>query len=71
MFGKKSTKLNSDEYEQLYKKIVACVGDIDELKAAVQILKTNNNSLRGLMNRKFQIENEDTEKDKYGGLLPM
>jgi len=65
MFGK---KCNSDEYEKLLKKIVSCVGDIDEIRAKMAALQSNQNSLRGLVNRKMGAPEEE-ENLKYKDFL--
>lgn len=63
MFWKK--KLNSDEYQQLIKRIV-------ELEAEQGKIITLMNSLRGIVNRRLSgSENqEETEDLKNGVLLP-
>jgi hypothetical protein len=69
MFGR---KLTSDEYEKLLRKIVACVGDIDEVKQKIEVLRTNQNSLRGLVNRKMgKIEDDEVTEEnlKYKEFL--
>lgn len=65
-----SKKINSDEFEQLSKKITALVGDVEELKKKFEILTTNYNSLRGLVNRKIGGVEETTQsKDINNGMF--
>jgi len=59
MFFKK--KINSEEFEALHKKIILSAGDIDLLKTEIANLKTNMNSLRGLINRKGSAKLEESE----------
>ena len=69
-------KLNSDEYEKLKKEMITISGDMEILKTALQTLQTNQNSLRGFVNRKMgrstteEEEETDTENNKYRHFLP-
>lgn len=58
MIFRKKTKINSDEYEEIVKKIVAVVGGIDVLKTKVEVLETNFRSLRAKVNRNISQEPE-------------
>lgn len=58
---KKETPLKSDEYEVLYKKFVAMVGDIDELKAKTTGLNSQLCSLRSTFNQ-HRIKDNAEEK---------
>lgn len=57
-----SSRVNSDEYEKLLKRIAEIANDISQLNSKVAALITNQNSLRGLVNRKI---GEEVEKDSY------
>ena len=57
-------KINSEEYELLSKKISTIATATDELKAQIEILKTNMTSLRGVINRKINPEEADEKKSK-------
>jgi len=61
-------KLGSDEYEDLIKKIIKVQGDIDLLTAKLSALETNQNSLRGLVNRKFGNYDEEEDLSSSDGL---
>lgn len=65
---KKLTKLNSDEYEQISKKLVGIVCDLDGVLNRVALLDTmvkgNRMKLTKLSNEKMF---EDTEKDLNDG----
>lgn len=64
------SKLGSDEFETLNKKIILIVGDIDALNAKLAVLKTNMNSLRSTVNRNFgEDEGEAEPKNLKGGML--
>jgi len=66
-------KLNSDEYEILSKKFISMVQDLDALRSSLDVLRTNQNSLRGLVNRKMggsKEGEEETENSKYDFFLP-
>lgn len=63
-FRKKLQPLRSDEFEDLQKQIIKLNTDVDLLDSKVAHLKTNMNSLRGLINRKvYQGEFDETEKN--------
>lgn len=51
MFWKK--KINSEEYEFLYKRITELQNFINELNAKLSIVQTDNANLRGQFNRKL------------------
>lgn len=52
-FGKKQEKLNSEEYEKLFKKMVEVEGDVNSLQSKFKALETNYDNLRGQFNRKL------------------
>ena len=58
----KNTKLNSDEYETLTKKIITLTGEVEALIKKFEVLTTNYNSLRGLINRKIGLKDLDQEQ---------
>ncbi len=68
MFFKR--KIQSEEFELLHRKIILLAGDIDLLKTEIANLKTNMNSLRGLLNRNSPRKEEETEDIKGRVLLP-
>jgi len=49
----KNRQIKSDEYEELYKRLVKVEGKTDELTSFVQQVQTNISSVRGLINRKL------------------
>lgn len=67
---KKDSPLKSEEYEQLYKKIVALVGDIDELKAKNTGLNSQLCSLRSTFNQhRIKDNSEDKTEDLNNSVL--
>lgn len=62
----KTTKLNSDEYEKLTKKIIELNASLEEIKKKFEVITTNMTSLRGLINRR--IGGKDIEVDESQGL---
>jgi hypothetical protein len=62
----RNTKVNSDEYEKLTKKIIDLNATVEEIKKKFEVLTTNYNSLRGLINRK--LTGKDLEEDQSQGL---
>jgi len=54
MFGIK-TKLTSDEYDKVLKKVVALDAEVGQLNAKLEALNTSYNDLRGKFNRKLGI----------------
>lgn len=70
MFGFKKN-LNSEEYEKLSKKLVDVEAKLSVVSTELEQLKTNQNSIRGLINRKLNpekveevIEEGETETNK-------
>lgn len=66
----KNTKINSDEYEKLTKRIVDLYGIIEELSSKIRVVQSDNANLRGQFNRKLlglkkeeQVEEQAEEKD--------
>lgn len=57
-------RLNSNEYEDLNKKLIAVVTSLDLMESKVYAMTTNMNSLRGLVNRKFGNYDEEDVKEK-------
>jgi hypothetical protein len=51
-----SKKVNSVEFESLTNKLIEIYGKISTLSSELEIMKTNLNSLRGLVNRKLNKE---------------
>ena len=58
MFGFKKN-LNSEEYEKLLKKLVDVEAKLSVVSTELEQLKTNQNSIRGLINRKLNPEKVD------------
>lgn len=53
-------RVNSEEYEKLLKKFIELDAEIKSLRAEVAALQSNQNSLRGLVNRRgYQQEKEE------------
>jgi hypothetical protein len=61
-----SRSLNSDEFEQLNKKLISAISEIENIKAKIEALNTNQNSLRGLINRKIGGEAKQEEDFNTG-----
>jgi hypothetical protein len=69
----RNTKINSDEYEKLTKKLVEQGAELEELKKKFDVLTTNYNSLRGLINRKLggkDLEEQNSESLNNPVILP-
>jgi len=72
MFGKKEIQqkeLNSKEWVELDLRLLKISSALELLKSEFEALRTNQNSLRGLVNRKFDInptviEVEEKPKDE-------
>jgi len=64
-----SRAMRSDEHEDLLKKINTLASDLEVLKGAFESLRTNQNSLRGLLNRKVDLSAEEkTEATTEGAI---
>lgn len=61
MWGNK--KINSEEFEIISKKITIINGAVESLQLLFEQLKTNQNSLRGLINRKMSGEKDEREEE--------
>lgn len=60
----RNTKLNSDEYERLTKKLIEVNSDLQEIKKEFESLRTNQNSLRGLINRRIGGDKENNSESE-------
>lgn len=64
---KKNQKMRSDEFEELNKKLVSCVGNIDILGHSVEIFRGDIRKLRIELRQKLKdledIENENDKKE--------
>jgi len=61
----KNKKLTSAEFDKIFSYVITNQKDIEVIKNSIEILKTNGNSLRGLMNRRgYQEKEEDKEEDE-------
>lgn len=57
--------VNSEEYEQLLKKLSTMRNELEALGAAVAVLDTNLRSLRGMINRRAELrEGPEDKKEK-------
>jgi uncharacterized protein YoxC len=65
LFAKK--QLNSEEYEKLSKRIIEMESDIQLLASKTNALQTNQNSLRGMVNRKLNPIGEEQEEQQEEG----
>jgi len=67
-FWKRKKQLNSDEFEQLIKRIVACVGDLDNLSSRCDgietIAKSNRAKINVLNREKIEGPTEDIKNDE-------
>lgn len=61
-----SKKLTSDEYEKVLKKISELNAEVALLRSEQEALKTNQNSLRGMINRRFGGEQTKEENLNTG-----
>jgi len=74
----KNTKINSDEYEKLTKRIVDLYAIIEELSSKIRVVQSDNANLRGQFNRKLlglkkeeaQEENTETQSINNQVILP-
>jgi len=68
----RSTKLNSDEYERLTKKLTELSAELQDLKSRCEAITTNCNSLRGLVNRRLSGSGSDDETQELNNpvILP-
>jgi len=59
----KDKKINSIEFDKIMTDVIYCQKKIEKLESSIEVLKTNNLSLRGLVNRKLGglIDAEDSE----------
>jgi len=55
------SKINSDEFEQLNKILISTLARVEQVEIGFQGLKTLQNSLRGLVNRKINDAAEDDD----------
>lgn len=60
---------NKKEIEELQKKVDKAITDICQLQHEQELLRTNQNSLRGLVNRKLGGEKAEDTKDLYSGMF--
>jgi len=65
MFWKKKTQLTSNEYEELTKKFVSLVGDIDRLSNAVAVYTESIKTMRAQLGalKRQEVKDGETEKD--------
>lgn len=69
LFGKRS-EISLREYEKLQKELLEIRLKFEEFENKLAILKTNMNSLRGLVNNRFsKTEEEDDETSKKFGMF--
>lgn len=64
-------KLGSDEYENLSKRFTELTLEMNILKSKMEVVTTNMNSIRGLVNRKFgdyDKEDETSREEHTDGL---
>jgi len=69
----KNKQIGSEEYEKVSKRIVEINTLLEELRTKIQVLETNMNSLRGLINRKVGgFTKDEAESEKYNNsvILP-
>jgi len=68
----RNTKLNSEEYEKLIKRFAELESTLTKIQGELEALKTNQNSLRGLVNRKIGgiKEEEETQGINNPVILP-
>lgn len=64
-----SRNINSVEYEKLLKKQLEVSAELEELKKKFEIITTNFNSLRGLINRRIGVK-EETQDINNPVILP-
>lgn len=57
-------QINSQEYEKLFKKIIELENKVISFNVEVETLKTNVNSLRGLVNRKLNPQKDEEEQQE-------
>lgn len=55
--------LNSEEYDKLSKDLTQLFNIVTRLSTELDALKTNQNSLRGMINRKFNPKGLEEEKE--------
>ncbi len=62
----KEKKINSIEFDKIMTDVIYCQKKIEKIENSLEILKTNNLSLRGVINRKMggSIDDDDTEQNK-------
>lgn len=61
------SKINSDEYDKLFKKYIELSGEIAEITAKIRLIQSDNSNLRGQFNRKLsgiKKEESTTEETK-------
>lgn len=66
-------RITAKEYEEFLKLVTKLEQKLEKLETAFENLKTNQNSLRGLVNRKFGTkaeEEDESESNKYKDFLP-
>lgn len=59
-----SRRMRSEEHEDLLKKIASLASDVKILEGEMAAMKTNQNALRGLLNRKLDISEEEKKDIK-------
>lgn len=64
LFKRNETRINSEEYERITKRLIDFSARIEELENKFKILQTNYDNLRGNFNRKLTgIKKEETEEE--------